>query len=599
MPLVSSLRDWIVESMANHLKPHGGDHALAEIRPPRFAAWLAEPMLRNKSVYIKVALAAAMINLFGLVVSLFTMTVYDRVVPNMALDSLTALTIGIAIVLVFDFALRILRAYFVDIAGADIDREVGGNVFDRLMRIRLDMKRGSTGALAGMMRELETLRDFFASASMTALVDVPFIVVTLVFIAVIGGWLVMVPLLVVPLIIGAGYLTRPALDRLSARSMNEGLLKQSVLVESIGSLEMVKTSNAAPLLRRRWLKAIDEHADSSLRARLVSNIAITIASSGNSIAYIGVVVAGVFMIADRDLTTGGLVACSILSGRAVQPLATIAQLLSRLSATRTAYAQLNGMMQMPPEGPIGTTGLQPARLTGRIEFRNVAFKYPGAPERTLDGISFTVEPGQKVALLGRVGSGKSTLLRLLVGLYEPEEGVILLDGTDTRQFDPIALRNQIGMAIQEPVLLSGSVRENILLDRPGFGDEEMLRVSKLSGSHAFMGQITNGYDLKLADRGEGLSGGQRQSITIARSLVGNPPIMLFDEPTSSMDAQTENALIDRLAEEMKDRTMILVSHRNALLRLVDRIIIVEAGKIAHDGPRDQVLAALQRPRAAA
>jgi ATP-binding cassette subfamily C protein LapB len=241
----------------------------------------------------------------------------------------------------------------------------------------------------------------------------------------------------------------------------------------------------------------------------------------------------------------------------------------------------------------------PKRLTGKIEFRNVEFKYPGAAEKSLDGISFTVEPGQKVALLGRVGSGKSTILRLLTALYQPQEGLVLLDGTDIRQFDPVALRSQIGMAIQEAVLLSGSVRENILLDRPGFGDEEMLRASELSGSHSFMGSITNGYDLRLADRGEGLSGGQRQSITIARSLVGSPPILLFDEPTSSMDAQTETGLIDRLAIELAGRTMILVSHRNALLRLVDRIIIVEAGKIAHDGPRDQVLAALQRPRAAA
>lgn len=576
----------------------GADHELAEVRKPRFAEWLAQPMLRNKSVYLKVGLAAAMINLFGLIVSLFTMTVYDRVVPNLAFSSLTALSIGVGIVLVFDFILRVLRAYFVDIAGADIDREIGGNVFDRLMRIRLDLKRGSTGALAGMMRELETLRDFFASASMTALVDVPFIVVTLIFIAAIGGWLVIVPLLIVPLIIGAGWLTRPALDRLSARSMNEGLLKQSVLVESIGSLEMVKSSGAGPLLRRRWLRAIDDHADSSLRARLVSTIAVTVASSGNSIAYVGVVIVGVFMIASRDLTTGGLIACSILSGRAVQPLATIAQLLSRLSATRTAYNQINGLMGMPPEGPL-SGALSPAKLNGAIEFRNVEFKYPGAAERSLNGISFAVQPGEKVALLGRVGSGKSTILRLLLGLYQPEEGVVLIDGTDVRQFDPVALRSQIGVAIQDPVLLSGSVRENILLDRPGHGDEEMLRCSELSGSHQFMGQITNGYDLKLADRGEGLSGGQRQSITIARALVGRPPIMLFDEPTSSMDAQSEAALIDRLQVELAGRTMLIVSHRNALLRLVDRIIIVEAGRIAHDGPRDQVLAALQRPRAAA
>lgn len=580
------------------LQGPSNDSAIAAVRPPRFAAWLIEPMMRNKGVYLKVALAAAMINLFGLVVSLFTMTVYDRVVPNMALSSLTALSIGVGIVLIFDFLLRILRAYFVDVAGADIDREVGSAVFDRLMRIRLDLKRGSTGALTGLMRELETLRDFFASASMTAIVDVPFILVTLIFIALIGGWLVLVPLAVVPIIIAAGWLSHPALDRLSARSMNEGLLKQSVLVESIGALEMVKTSGAGPLLRRRWVSAIDEHADSSLRQRLVSNIAVTIASSGNSIAYVGVVIAGVFLIASHDLTTGGLIACSILAGRAVQPLGTIAQLLSRLSATQTAYRQLNAMMMTPSEGPV-SGALKPAMFAGRIEFRNVEFKYPGATEKSLDGINLVIEPGQKVALLGRVGSGKSTMTRLILGLYDPQEGVVTIDGTDVRQLDPDTLRRNIGVALQEPTLLSGSVRENITLDRPGVGDEEMLRASELAGSHAFMGKITNGYDLRLADRGEGLSGGQKQTISLARALVGMPPIMIFDEPTSAMDAQTENALIERLQAELAGRTVVLISHRTALLRLVDRIIIVDGGKIITDGPRDQVLAQLQqRPRAA-
>ena len=571
---------------------------MAPIRPPRFAAWLVQPMMRNKGVYMKVALAAAMINLFGLIVSLFTMTVYDRVVPNLALDSLTALSIGVGIVLVFDFALRILRGYFVDVAGADIDREVGSAVFDRLMRIRLDLKRGSTGALTGLMRELETLREFFASASLTALVDVPFIVVTLIFIAMIGGPLVFVPLAIVPLIIGAGWATHPALDRLAAKSMNEGMLKQSVLVEAIGSLEMVKTSGAAPLLRRRWVEAIDQQADSSLRQRLVSNIAVTVATSGNSMAYIGIVIAGVFMIADRSLTMGALIACSILGGRAVQPLATIAQLLSRLSATRTAYDQLNAMMMTPSEGP-AEGALSPASFEGRIEFRNVQFKYPGATEKSLDGISLVVEPGQKVALLGRVGSGKTTMIKLALGLYHPQEGLVMIDGTDVRQLDPSTLRRNIGVALQEPVLLSGSVREYIVLDRPGVGDEEMIRASELAGAHSFMGKITNGYDLRLADRGEGLSGGQRQSITLARALVGRPPIVFFDEPTSAMDAQTENGLIDRLQLELAGRTVLLISHRTALLRLADRIVIVEGGKIVSDGPRDQVLAQLQRPRAAA
>ncbi len=566
-------------------------------RAPRFAAWLTGPMLRHKSTYIKVALAAVMVNLLGLVSSMFTMTVYDRVIPNNATASLIALTIGLAIVVIFDFVLRTLRAYFVDIAGADIDHEVGQHVFTRILALRLDLKKGSVGSLTGLMRELETLREFFASATLTALVDVPFIVVTLILIGLIGGWVVMVPLLAIPVVLLAGWLTHPAMDRLSARAMNEGLLKQSVLVETIGGLEAVKTSGAGPMMSARWSKAIRDHADSSLRQRLVSTIAVTVATSANTISYAGVVVVGVGMIATHDLTTGGLVACSILAGRAIAPLGQIAQLMSRMTATRTAYRQLDALMKMPPEGPQGDA-LRPGRVAGAIEFRNVAFRYPGAAERALDGVSFAIRPGERVALLGRVGSGKSTIAKLVLGLYPPEDGLVLLDGTDVRQLDPAALRANIGAAMQDSVLFSGSVRDNVILGREGHDDEELLRVADISGTHHFIGQTANGYDLRLADRGDGLSGGQRQSIAIARALVGQPQVLVFDEPSSAMDAQTEIALIERMRMEIKGRTLILVTHRPPLLALVDRIILLDKGKAIADGPRDAVLAKISPQRAA-
>jgi ATP-binding cassette subfamily C protein LapB len=571
---------------------------LIKIPKPRLAEWLTAPMRANKSTYWKVALAAVFINIFGLLTSLFTMTVYDRVVPNNATSSLVALSIGLGIVIIFDFILKMLRAYFVDHAGANIDRDIGEVVFERLLAMRLELKKGSTGALAGMMRELETLRDFFASATLTAVVDVPFILLTLLLVGLIGGPVVIVPALMVPIVILIGWLTHPALERLSAKAMGEGLLKQSVLVEAIGGLETVKTAGAAPLLSRRWLKAIQQHSDSSLRQRLVASIGVTFATSAGTISYAGVVIVGVHEIAIRELTMGGLIACSILAGRAIAPLAQISQLLSRITSTRTAYRQINEMMQMPPEGPEGDA-LQLSGVEGKIEFRNVGFRYPGAPERAIDGLSFTVEPGEHVALLGRVGSGKSTIARMILGLYPPEEGLIMVDGTDIRQLDPASLRTNIGAAMQESVLLTGSVRENIVLGRPGIGDEEMVRAAQLSGTHQFMGQIANGYDLRLADRGEGLSGGQRQSIAIARALVGRPPIVLMDEPSSAMDAQTEGQLIQRLQEELKGRTLILITHRPPLLQLVQRIILMDRGKIVSDGPRDNVLKQIMRPKAAA
>jgi ATP-binding cassette subfamily C protein LapB len=560
---------------------------------PRFAAWLMEPMRRNRPVYLKVALAAVLINIFGLLTSLYTMTVYDRVIPNNATSSLVALSIGLAIVIVFDFVLKMLRAYFVDIAGASIDREVGETLFERLLRLRLDLKKGSTGSLTGLMRELEALRDFFTSATLTAVVDLPFIILTIAVIWMIGGWVAIVPAIMVPLVIIVGALTQPAMDRLSAKAMGEGMAKQSVLVETIGGLETVKAAGAGPLLARRWDKAMESHADSSLRQRLISSIGITTATSAGTISYAGVVIVGVSLIAKQELTMGGLIACSILAGRAVAPLAQISQLLSRMTTTRTAYRQLNEMMNLPPEGPEGE-GLKLAGLKGRIEFRNVSFRYPGAAEKTLEDLNFTIQPGEHVGLLGRVGSGKSTIARLILGLYPPEEGLVMVDGTDIRQLDPLEMRRYIGAALQESVLLTGSVRENIGLGRAHVDDDELLRASELSGTHQFMGAIANGYDLRLADRGEGLSGGQRQSIALARALAGKPPVLVFDEPTSAMDSQTETALIQRLQEETKGRTLVLITHRPPLLALVSRIMLVDKGKVVLDGPRDEVLKQITR-----
>ena len=559
------------------------------IHKPRIAAWLLDPIRASRGLYGQVALAAVLVNVFSLATSLFSMTVYNRIVPNNATDSLIALSIGVAIILVFDFILRTLRGYFIDIAGQRIDRTVGAAIFARMLSMRLESRRGSSGAFAGLLREFEALRDFFASATLAAVVDVPFIILFLVVIWAIGGWLVMVPLVLVPLVIVTGIVSQPLLARLATEGLSQGMSKQGVLVEAISGLETVKSSSAGPLLIRRWARAVDDHAASSLRQRLIAAISINVAQSVQQVCYIGVVIGGVYMIGARELTMGGLVACSILSGRCVAPLGQIAGLLTRLSHTRSAYAQLDRLMQGGGEARDDTDYLRRDRLDGGVEFRNVTFRYPGATARALDDVSFRIAPGEHVAIVGRVGSGKSTIARLILGLYQPSDGVVLVDDADVRQLHPDDLRHNIGAVLQDVFLLTGSVRENITLGEPAIDDAAVLRAAKLSGTHDFIGQIPNGYDLRLADRGEGLSGGQRQSIAIARALAHERPILLLDEPTSAMDIQSEHALITRLETELKGKTVVLVTHRRSMLKLVDRIIILDKGKVVAAGPRDDVL----------
>jgi ATP-binding cassette subfamily C protein LapB len=561
---------------------------------PRIAPWLLDPLMANRALYVQVMLAAAVTNLFSLATSLFSMTVYDRVVPNNAMDSLVALTIGMIIVLVCDFMLRTLRAYFADIAGAEVDRRIGTALFDKLLTMRLDLRRRSTGGFAAMLREFETLREFFTSATVMAFVDVPFVLLFLAVIALIGGWIAIVPLALVPVVILAGILTRAPLDRMSTQMMAQGLSKQGVLVETVGAIDTVKAVGAGPLLARRWGKAVAAHADSGLKQRLVATIALTIATTAQNLSFVGTIVMGVHLVSTGDLTTGGMVACSILAGRCVAPFSQIAQLLARVSATRAAYRQINGLMAGEDEAAPAV--IRRSGLTGAIEFRDVRFRYTADAPWALDGVSFRIAPGERVALLGKVGSGKSSILRLILALQRAESGGVLIDGVDIRQLHPTDLRAAIGAAMQDGPLFSGSVRDNIALGRSGLDEAEMIRAATLSGTHGFMANLANGYDLALADRGEGLSGGQRQSIALARALAGKPPILLLDEPSSAMDPASETGMIGRLVEEVEGRTTLIVTHRPPLLRLVHRIILLDAGKIIADGPRDEILKRMQ-PRA--
>ena len=555
--------------------------------PARAGDWLRAPVWANRGLFAQVALAAVLINVLSLATSLFSMAVYNKVVPNNATDSLTALVLGISLVLGFDFVLRLLRGYFVDVAGQNIDHQLGTLVFDRLVGMKLIDRQGSNGAFAGVLREFESLREFFTSATIVALVDVPFILLFLAVIAFVAPPLALVPLLAIPLVIAAALFAQPLLARIADASLAEGLTKQGIIVETIAGLETIKTSRAGPLLAARWRRAVAAHAGLALRQRLAAGVAVHVAAVAQNIVYVAMLAIGVGLIADRHLSMGALVAASMLSGRCVAPLGQIAMLLTRLGQTRSAYRALDRLMAAP--GETSGTPLRRPQLSGAISFEDVRFTYPGSSTPALSGLNFHVAPGERVAIIGRVGSGKSTIARLALGLYTPDRGAVRIDDADIRQLHPDDVRANIGAVLQDVVLLSGSIRDNIALGDASVSDADVLRAARLSGAHDIIGRLPRGYDHVLADRGEGLSGGQRQMIAVARALVGNRSLLLFDEPTSAMDMAGETALIDRLAAALAGRTALFITHRQSLLRLATRIIILDAGKLVADGPRDSVL----------
>lgn len=551
--------------------------------------WFWGAFHQNWWTYGQIILAAVMINLFSLGSSIFIMTVYDRVIPNNAVESLIALCIGMFIVISFDFLLKFLRAYFIDNAGQKVDLKVAKGIFDRIMKLKLSANKGSTGGLVNTVREFESLRDFCTSASLATIVDIPFIILFIGVIALIGGPVAIVPALAVPLVLFIGFFIQPFLSRFSREGMQQGHSKQGTLVEMVSGLETLKSLGSDKMFHDRWEKAVDQHSSVSLKSRMFSQIAINSAATAQQISQIGIVAVGFVLIMNGDLSMGALIACVIISGRCLAPLGQLANLLTRYNHAKTAYAALDQLMQQPNEDVSDRDFIRRKNIKGKIEFKNVNFRYPDQSVRVLDNVSFTLEAGEKVGILGKIGSGKSTILRLAAGLYEPDEGAVMVDDTDIRQIVPDDLRKNISMVLQDVYLFSGSVKENISMGHEDVTDEDILHASEISGVQEFVGSIPNGYDLKLKDRGDGLSGGQKQALAIARALVRKAPVLMMDEPTSAMDTNSEQKLIFRLKEELKDRTLMIVTHRPSLLELVDRIIVIEQGKVVANGPKDDVI----------
>ncbi|MFM2151432.1 MAG: hypothetical protein RLZZ187_3738 [Pseudomonadota bacterium] len=567
------------------LLPRIARNAHASSPVPSGGHWFWTTLAQNRWIYAQVIIAAMVANILALPISLFTMVVYDRVIPNEAVDSLVALTIGVAAALVFDFIIKTVRSAFVERAGKKADKQMGMLIFDQLLDLRMRARKGSVGAIANTMREFETLREFFASATIVAIVDIPFIIIFVAVIYLIGGPLALVPLLAVPAVLILGFAVQPMLARLAERSFAEGQIKQTVLVEAISGLETIKAVGASRRMKARWEDAVDRQSDHGIKSRAVTQFALNATGFVQQFAQIAIVFYGVFLIMAGTTSMGALIASVILMGRALAPLAQIAQTLTRLNAALTSYRSINALMKSEREHPAARQWLSRPHLSGDIVFENVSFAYQDDGQATLRNVSFRIKPGEKVAILGQIGSGKSTIARLILGLYEQKDGAILIDGTDLRQIDPVDLRRNIGSVLQDVWLLSGTVRENIALGAYRPSDADILAAARIAGVDDFISRNPAGYDLKLAERGEGLSGGQRQAISLARALVGRPPILLLDEPTASMDVQTERQVIRRLREEAKDRTVIVITHRVSLLELVDRVIVIDNGQVAVDGPK--------------
>ncbi|AMD92206.1 type I secretion system permease/ATPase [Desulfomicrobium orale] len=557
-------------------------------------AWFWGTILHFLPIYRHVILASVFINILAIASPVFTMNVYDRVVPNNALETLWVLAVGVAVAFFFDFALRNLRGYFVDVAGRNADILVASKLMSHVLSMRMDHKPGSTGALVNNIREFDSLREFFSSTTLLAMVDLPFLVLFILAIAVIGGPVAAIPAVGAPIVILVGLLVQGPLKHFIETGYRESTQKNALLVEAVSGLETLKTTRAEGPMLGRWEQIVGQGAKSSIRSKAISTFSLTFTQFATQIVYAGVIIWGVYRIAEGQMTTGGLIACSILVGRAMSPLGAVAAMLTRLQQSRMALKNLDVLMQIPGERPEEVRHTAQRDLKASIAFEDVSFKYPGALTNSLSHVSLHIAQGERVAILGKMGSGKTTLGKLVTGLYTPQRGAVKVGGLDIRQMDPADLRAKIGYMAQDNFLFQGTVRENITLGAPQAGDQALFKAAAIAGVTDFIRSNPAGFNLQVGERGLSLSGGQRQAITIARALLLNPDIVILDEPSSSMDMGVEAILKLRLTSALQGKTLVLVTHRPTLLSLVSRVIVLDEGRIVADGPRDKVLGELQK-----
>ncbi|UYM58159.1 type I secretion system permease/ATPase [Leclercia adecarboxylata] len=561
---------------------------------PRTKAWFQDTLKLSKSLYLDAVVASFLVNLVALSAPLFVMNVYDRVVPNQATATLWVLAIGISIAFVFDFVLKILRGICLDLAGKKTDLVVSSALFERLLGMKMKLRPQRVGSFAQNFQEFQSIRDFLSSLTLTAFIDLPFTLLILLVIGIIGGPLVFIPLLAYPLALLVNWLIqRPLMSRVrkTYQLSNE---RQAMLVETLTGLDAIKINNAQSERQYQWEHLTGQLSKLELRVKSLSYVAVNFTAWLQQFSGVALIVAGVYIIIGGNLSMGGLIACYLLHRRAMMPIGQLCSLITRYQRARMTKATIDRMMDLEQEVQDDEVPLKRETLSGAIELRDVTFIYPGNQYASLSNVSLTIQPGEKVGIIGRSGSGKSSLAKLLVGFYQPDSGNVLIDGIDARQIDVHDLRHNIGYAPQDIHLFSGTLRENLVYGASYVDDETMLRVATMTGVHEFARRHPSGYNMQVGERGMSLSGGQRQAVALARALLLDPPVLLMDEPTSSMDNTSEDLIKKALAPVIANKTLLMVTHRASLLTLVDRLIIVDNGKIIADGPKESVMSALKK-----
>jgi len=548
--------------------------------------WFWGSLLKNKGTYVQIALASIFINLFGLGSAFYIMTVYDRVMPNSAYNTLIALTIGMSVVITFDFIIKLLRSYFVDMAGNSMEKDINNSLFSKITSHDSEFLSKSSG-VAHTVREFEGVRDFFTSASMVAFIDLPFMFLFLIVIYAIAGPLAIVPILIVPLVLGVSAIIQPILKRFSDKNLVNQQGKMVILHELLNNVETVRTVAGGKFLHNKWNSSVDNQSKNATSARGISNFAVTFSQTSLQIAQAGIVCYGVVLVGSLDITSGALIACVILSGRILSPLVQAGQLLTKFNHALSAFKKIDELMQTDSRDDLTKDFKAVSLDNGNIKINDLSFDTNEVS--ILRNISLEVNSGEVVGLVGNIGSGKTSLLRNIIGFYLPTKGTVSLSGYDLKNVPSDNLRQYIGYCPQKIDLFTGSVLDNISTGLDGIEEEDVIKAAKLSCAHEFISKLPGGYNYNLKENGSNLSGGQRQAIALARCLVREPKVLVLDEPTSSMDGATEEKIINNILSLPYKPTVIISTHRTNHLTRVDKIGVLIDGQLVQFGPRDSIL----------